>query len=776
MADIAELKHMIISFRNTELQTLLQFAGRSKVGRKQELLTRALELLKNLNPQVQLKIQELYRVTVGARPPLTANSSAADLARLAASGQQQRDVSNAMSSMASSVPILQAASRNAIVSPSASSTENMVAAALQSALSRSNNHHNNNNNAIYMNGVSSAVAASRVLTAAAAAAASGVNGMTVRQIAASKTQQQQQQQQQSLAGRISQAGRAAAAAAPAPAAVGRVPDAIAPLHPNVTLKRLPFFDKQGVILKPTHLRGQTRFIEEKSVRKQVLEGKFCFRLSPQQATQITMSCDQRPGAKMTFPVQLQMRFCVLDIESSQTDCFPAGIKVNVNGKPAPLPPIIPSNRPQVEGKRPSKPVDITSLCKLSPTGDNEIVVQWTADTGGRHYVIIVDLVKRLNSDVLMKRLISNGTTQSSTTRSMIREKMASEDGDDIAACDLRVSLQCPISKCRITTPCRAATCKHIQIFDAATFLMMNERKPTWICPVCDQDAHFDLLSIDGYFQQVLERAPSNVADISLDVDGTWTPLKANGKKDTSFQHSQSSNSNGAKIGSSSSSAATNGSTTNKTASSSSASSANTASSSSSSAAPKRTVEAVITLDSDSDDDDDEASKPPPAKRPNLAQNGGFESRKVSSGGNGGGSNGNPGGNGIINAATASATSAAPRPVALTANQSVQERRSSPAVAAAATDGNSSPGSAAAAPVPGNSSGMFGMSPYGLPPPPSELMDLRNPANLELLDFLPGNSSSNSSPRNRPSTSTAASSSSTASSQPVFCEADVVLLD
>jgi hypothetical protein len=57
MADIAELKHMIISFRNSELQTLLAFSGRSKAGRKQELLTRALSLLKNCSPQVQLKIQ-----------------------------------------------------------------------------------------------------------------------------------------------------------------------------------------------------------------------------------------------------------------------------------------------------------------------------------------------------------------------------------------------------------------------------------------------------------------------------------------------------------------------------------------------------------------------------------------------------------------------------------------------------------------------------------------------------------------------------------------------
>ena len=52
-----------------------------------------------------------------------------------------------------------------------------------------------------------------------------------------------------------------------------------------------------------------------------------------------------------------------------------------------------------------------------------------------------------------------------------------------------------------------------QCFDASTFLMMNERKPTWVCPVCDQDGHFDLLAIDGYFEQVVEAAGPNVAEI-----------------------------------------------------------------------------------------------------------------------------------------------------------------------------------------------------------------------------------------------------------------------
>ena len=30
--------------------------------------------------------------------------------------------------------------------------------------------------------------------------------------------------------------------------------------------------------------------------------------------------------------------------------------------------------------------------------------------------------------------------------------------------------------------------------------MMNEKKPTWTCPVCDSPAKYDDLMVDGYFQ------------------------------------------------------------------------------------------------------------------------------------------------------------------------------------------------------------------------------------------------------------------------------------
>jgi len=50
---------------------------------------------------------------------------------------------------------------------------------------------------------------------------------------------------------------------------------------------------------------------------------------------------------------------------------------------------------------------------------------------------------------------------------------------------------------RMKVPCRSVTCDHLQCFDAMTYLRMNEKKPTWFCPVCDRHAEYSKLIIDG---------------------------------------------------------------------------------------------------------------------------------------------------------------------------------------------------------------------------------------------------------------------------------------
>lgn len=79
----------------------------------------------------------------------------------------------------------------------------------------------------------------------------------------------------------------------------------------------------------------------------------------------------------------------------------------------------------------------------------------------------------------------------------VKEKLRLDPDSEIATTGVRVSLICPLVKMRLSVPCRAETCAHLQCFDAVFYLQMNEKKPTWMCPVCDKPAPYDQLIIDG---------------------------------------------------------------------------------------------------------------------------------------------------------------------------------------------------------------------------------------------------------------------------------------
>lgn len=297
-----------------------------------------------------------------------------------------------------------------------------------------------------------------------------------------------------------------------------------PVHPDVRLKKLPFFDCIAELLRPSSLvpSGSSRYHDI----------NFQFHLTPQQATDIASSRDARPGSKIDFINQIQMRFCLLETSCEQEDNFPSNLSVKVNSKLVTLPNPIPTNKPGVEPKRPPRPVNITSLCRLSPTVPNQINVTWSSDLGGRGYVMAIYVVTRLASTDLLQRLRAKGVRPAEYTRGLIKDKL--EDADtEIATTSLKVSLVCPLGKMRMQLPCRATSCSHLQCFDASLFLQMNERKPTWVCPVCDKPILYDQLAIDGYFSDILNSPllPSDVMEVQLNVDGTWTVLSA--KKETS---------------------------------------------------------------------------------------------------------------------------------------------------------------------------------------------------------------------------------------------------
>ncbi|CAB4069518.1 unnamed protein product [Lepeophtheirus salmonis] len=415
------LKHMILTFRVSELQMLLGFAGRNKNGKKHELQGRALELVKIRSSPMQAKIRELYK----------------------ASQAQQ-------------------------------------AASIASMMSQSGQGHS-----LYSMGLWQYERRCRCCRRCY----DGVLRLNIlipqqpnlyhfKQQAQQQAVQQQQQMYGSHYG-VQQAQQQQA--------------------------------QQIKLCCSSSARCQAR-----NNRHQ--EAQFQFFMTPSQATDIASHRDIRISSKLDYLYQIQLRFCPLSLDSSKemADEFPPGIILQVNGKGVVLPNPIPTNRTGVEPKRPPKPVNITSCCKLSPILPNVVNIKWAGEYG-KWWVVGIWLVMKCTSEDLLERLKKKGTRNSEYTKKTIIAKMC--DDDDVETECLRVSVACPLGKMRMTLPCRPSTCGHLQCFDASLFLQMNERKT------------HDL--------------PKDENDIILNGDGSWMPVpkeEESAKTSTSKEKKNTSNS------------------------------------------------------------------------------------------------------------------------------------------------------------------------------------------------------------------------------------------
>uniref|UniRef100_A0A9L0RE86 Protein inhibitor of activated STAT 1 n=1 Tax=Equus caballus TaxID=9796 RepID=A0A9L0RE86_HORSE len=358
MADSAELKQMVMSLRVSELQVLLGYAGRNKHGRKHELLTKALHLLKaGCSPAVQMKIKELYR---------------------------RRFPQKIMTPADLSIPNIHSSPMPATLSPS-----------------------------------------------------------TIPQLTYDGHPASSPLLPVSLLGPKHELE------------LPHLTSALHPVHPDIKLQKLPFYDLLDELIKPTSLASDNS--------QRFRETCFAFALTPQQVQQISSSMDIS-GTKCDFTVQVQLRFCLSETSCPQEDHFPPNLCVKVNTKPCSLPGYLPPTKNGVEPKRPSRPINITSLVRLSTTVPNTIVVSWTAEIGR-------------------------------------------------------------LGKMRLTIPCRALTCSHLQCFDATLYIQMNEKKPTWVCPVCDKKAPYEHLIIDGLFMEILKYC-TDCDEIQFKEDGSWAPMRS----------------------------------------------------------------------------------------------------------------------------------------------------------------------------------------------------------------------------------------------------------
>uniref|UniRef100_A0A480NA72 E3 SUMO-protein ligase PIAS4 n=1 Tax=Sus scrofa TaxID=9823 RepID=A0A480NA72_PIG len=258
------------------------------------------------------------------------------------------------------------------------------------------------------------------------------------------------------------------------------------------------------------------------------ESPCIFALTPRQVELIRNSRELQPGVKA---VQVVLRICYSDTSSPQEDQYPPNIAVKVNHSYCSVPGYYPSNKPGVEPKRPCRPINLTHLMYLS-SATNRITVTW--GNYGKSYSVALYLVRQLTSSELLQRLKTIGVKHPELCKALVKEKLRLDPDSEIATTGVRVSLICPLVKMRLSVPCRAETCAHLQCFDAVFYLQMNEKKPTWMCPVCDKPAPYDQLIIDGLLSKILSEC-EDADEIEYLVDGSWCPIRAEKERSCSPQ-------------------------------------------------------------------------------------------------------------------------------------------------------------------------------------------------------------------------------------------------
>lgn len=256
------------------------------------------------------------------------------------------------------------------------------------------------------------------------------------------------------------------------------------------------------------------------------EAPFKFTLTSDQASIIPLNRDISNG-KNEYVYQIQIRICLIESGSTEiTDYLPLGLHIRLGNKVCPLPPTAPNTRPGTEARRTARPINCTQLVKLNPFLPNTITVNWTPDA--KTYVLGVYLVKKLTADTLLQKLHAKGPRSSLETKNYIIKKLADVD-PDLATTSYRFSLVCPLGKMRMQIPAKSTNCDHLQCFDASTFILMNEKKPTWMCPTCNKPCLYDDIQIESYFLEVVSSPdlPDSCKEIEILADGTWKVYEEN---------------------------------------------------------------------------------------------------------------------------------------------------------------------------------------------------------------------------------------------------------
>jgi len=282
---------------------------------------------------------------------------------------------------------------------------------------------------------------------------------------------------------------------------------------NIQLKSCGFYFGVSDLARPTRLDGGP--LNKSSIRGQQVS-IFHFTLDEKNLAFFS-------GSQVPCPYRVYIRFFEAWASGEQSEYIsPCICSVIFNSSAAQLPDVLQVKCGFKSAQRKCEPVDITALCCPLKAEVNTVEVTWRSNAN-RNVCMFIQLVCRVTASGLLKRLTQNDVREAQLMQEQIKENLMLGSDSDIVATNLRISLCCPLGAMRMSAPCRANTCTHLQCFDALVYFQMNEQRPSWNCPICDKSARYENLFIDGFFMEIIEKSRgANL--VELGRDGEWSPV------------------------------------------------------------------------------------------------------------------------------------------------------------------------------------------------------------------------------------------------------------
>lgn len=140
------------------------------------------------------------------------------------------------------------------------------------------------------------------------------------------------------------------------------------------------------------------------------------------------------------------------------------------------------------------------------------------------YLMVIQYMRRVSVDELVDHIKKKRLSKEDSIQ-MIKSQFVDHD-DEVAEVKKKFSLIDPLMCTRMSIPVRSTYCKHCDCFDLNTYLQLNNRIRTWMCPVCANEAPWDTLIVDEYFVEILENMTSETPEVEILPDGSWKLIGA----------------------------------------------------------------------------------------------------------------------------------------------------------------------------------------------------------------------------------------------------------